>query len=87
MRRSQIEQFSVLAGSVVFLGYSITEQGMWHEWFPDLPVLDRGIGSDTIGGVRARLEHAIDGPALISRLIGAVSRREGVCVVTRSASG
>jgi lysophospholipase L1-like esterase len=70
MRRTQLEQFPVPTGRVVFLGDSITEQGVWNEWFPELPTLNRGIGSDTIGGVKARLDHAVNQPAVISLLIG-----------------
>jgi lysophospholipase L1-like esterase len=70
MRRTQLEQFPVPTGRVVFLGDSITEQGVWNEWFPELPTLNRGIGSDTIGGVLARLDHAVHQPAAISLLIG-----------------
>lgn len=70
MRRSQIEEFDVPSGRILFLGDSITEQGVWSEWFPEWEVLNRGIGGDTVGGVSTRLQHAINEPIAISLLIG-----------------
>ena len=70
MRRSQLELLPTKPGSVLFLGDSITEQGMWNEWFPELPTLNRGVGGDTVSGLHARLDRAVDQPALISLLIG-----------------
>jgi len=45
---------------VLFLGDSITEQGMWHEWLPEVPTLNRGIGGDTVHEVQARLDSAVN---------------------------
>lgn len=59
---TQFEEFSPAAGTTVFLGDSITEGGLWHEWFPALPVVNRGIGGDTANGVLARLPNALQGP-------------------------
>jgi lysophospholipase L1-like esterase len=70
MRLSQLEEFAVPPGKVLFLGDSITEGGVWSEWFPELETLNRGVGSDTISGVMGRLDHAINQPVLISLLIG-----------------
>jgi lysophospholipase L1-like esterase len=70
MRRSQFNELGTPARSVVFLGDSITEGGLWSEWFPGLSILNRGIGGDTIEGVAARLETAINDPLAISLLIG-----------------
>ena len=41
---------------VVFLGDSLTERCNWNELFPDLRVLNRGIGGDTVNGVLVRLD-------------------------------
>ena len=69
-RRSQFEALPSLADRVLFLGDSITEQGIWAEWFPELSTLNRGIGGDPICGVLARLDSAINAPRAISLLIG-----------------
>ncbi len=69
-RRSQFEALPPVADSVVFLGDSITEQGIWAEWFPELQTLNRGVGGDPIGGVLTRLDSAIHEPRAISLLIG-----------------
>ena len=69
-RRSQFEALPSPADRVLFLGDSITEQGIWAEWFPELRTLNRGIGGDPICGVLARLDSAINKPRAISLLIG-----------------
>lgn len=71
-RRSQFEvlQPQVRPGDIVFLGDSITEGGSWHEWFPDLPVRNRGIGGDTTEGVLQRLHQIGNRPAKLFLLIG-----------------
>lgn len=49
-RDGRVSQFEVLRDSpaeVVMLGDSITEQGIWNEWFPQKSILNRGIGGDT----------------------------------------
>ena len=70
MRRSQFEALSGSTDRVVFLGDSITDGGLWHEWFPDLPTLNRGMSGDTVEGVHARLDSAVQEPRLVSLLIG-----------------
>ena len=57
-------------GRVVFLGDSITEGGAWDEFFPDLRCLRRGVGGDSVGGVRGRLGSALHEPTAVSLLIG-----------------
>lgn len=69
-RRSQLELLKPSPGGVVFLGDSITELCNWDEWFPDLRTLNRGIASDTVGGVLDRLDSTINAPHVISLLIG-----------------
>jgi lysophospholipase L1-like esterase len=48
------------SADVVMLGDSITAAGRWHEWLPG-SVVNRGIGGDTVSGVRRRL------PEILSR--------------------
>ena len=55
---------------VVMLGDSITENGIWSEWFPDAPVTNRGIGGETSSQVLARLDSAINRPLAVFLLIG-----------------
>jgi lysophospholipase L1-like esterase len=69
-RRSQFELLPPPPGSVLFLGDSITEGGLWNEWFPYVVAINRGIGGDTVIGVADRLDTALGSPAVISLLIG-----------------
>jgi lysophospholipase L1-like esterase len=69
-RRSQFEQLTLAPDRVVFLGDSITEGGLWDEWFPSLSCVNRGIGGDTVGDVAGRLESALNRPRCVSLLIG-----------------
>lgn len=66
----QFDELPLPGGEVVFLGDSITEAGRWHEWFPDLPVVNRGIGGDTTDGVLRRMDSAISAPSKVFLLIG-----------------
>lgn len=73
MRQDRRDQFAALrppADHVVLLGDSITEYGLWPEWLPDQPLLNRGIGGDTSAGVLARLDTAIADPRAVCLLIG-----------------
>ncbi len=63
-------QRPLIPGRVVFLGDSITEGGDWNEFFPELRTLNRGIGGDSVAGVRGRLPSAIHQPVAVSLLIG-----------------
>ncbi len=69
-RRSQFEQLIPEPGQFVFLGDSNIENGVWNEWFPTLPCINRGIGGDTVKGVRLRLDSAINQPMGVSLVIG-----------------
>lgn len=53
------------------LGDSITQKFEWQDAFPGLRVSNRGIGSDTTGGIRARLDSvkALQ-PSVISLMAG-----------------
>ena len=70
MRVAQFERLQPTTDRVVFLGDSITDQGAWAEWFPDLRTLNRGISGDTVEGVRKRLGSSLHDPRAISLLIG-----------------
>jgi lysophospholipase L1-like esterase len=59
MKAAQFEELTPPAGATVFLGDSITEGGLWHEWFPKMVVINRGIDGDTTGGVLKRLPSAV----------------------------
>ena len=83
--RMRGDQFAALKGraraDVVFLGDSITEGGLWSEWFPQLPLRNRGIGGDTTAGVLRRLDSAIDGdPRALFLLIGTNDVGLGIAV-------
>ncbi|MFB2554414.1 GDSL-type esterase/lipase family protein [Herbiconiux liangxiaofengii] len=71
MKQTQFEELAPAGGEIVFLGDSITEGGAWHEWFPTVRVLNRGIDGDTTDGVLARLGTALrSGPSAVFLLIG-----------------
>lgn len=70
MRRSQFAELAVPPGHVVFLGDSITEQGIWNEWFPNVHSINRGIGGDTVRDVRDRIHVTLNQPAAVFLLIG-----------------
>ncbi|MGC0417936.1 GDSL-type esterase/lipase family protein [Embleya sp. AB8] len=70
MRASQFARFPPPTGHVVFFGDSITEGGLWDEWFPDAAPVNRGIGGNTVADLLGRLDTAIDRPAAVFLLIG-----------------
>lgn len=72
-QEARISQFAELLpppGATVFLGDSLTEGGLWQEWFPDLLAVNRGIGGDTVRGLRARLAQSLNDPRAVCLLIG-----------------
>jgi lysophospholipase L1-like esterase len=69
-RRTQFEVLGPARGRMVMLGDSITEGGNWDEWFPDSPVVNRGIGGELSAQVLARLPTAVDRPRAVFLLIG-----------------
>lgn len=78
MRASQFERLEIAPGDVVFLGDSITEGGLWNEWFPGVQVKNRGISGDLSAGVRARLATAAtNDPAAVFLLIGTNDLSQG----------
>ncbi len=80
-QRHRRQQFAVLDTPpvrVVFLGDSISEFGLWEEWFPEVAVLNRGIAGETSAQVLSRLESAINTPAAVLLLIGTNDLSVGV---------
>lgn len=69
-RSSQFAAVGVAPSRVVFLGDSITQGGLWDEWFPDVAVLNRGIGGERTDQVLRRLDTAINEPTAVFLLIG-----------------
>ncbi|WP_461171112.1 GDSL-type esterase/lipase family protein [Arthrobacter sp. Z1-15] len=78
MKASQFEELSPSTGALVFIGDSITEGGLWHEWFPEHLVVNRGIDADTSAGVLKRIDVAIrNSPTTVFILIGTNDIRGG----------
>ena len=98
-------EFPVVGGEVtypedatVFLGDSLTAEGSWSDWFPDLEVINAGVGGNTTDDVLERLDEIIAAePAEIVLLIGTndlgtrqtvehlVRNVESICVALRKA--
>ncbi|SEJ51381.1 Lysophospholipase L1 [Propionispira arboris] len=56
---------------VVFLGDSMTDEGKWHQLFPNVNLVNRGIGGDTTLGVLNRIDQIIAlAPPKIFLMIG-----------------
>jgi lysophospholipase L1-like esterase len=56
--------------SVVFLGDSITEGGLWSDWFPEVPTSNRGISGETTTDILTRLDSAVNRPQSVFLLAG-----------------
>lgn len=69
-RRSQFEILTPPPRSIVLLGDSITEGGMWDEWLPEYHVVNRGIGGETAAQVLERIDSVAYDPAAVFLLIG-----------------
>jgi lysophospholipase L1-like esterase len=71
-QRADLYRFTpIKEGDIVFMGDSITDGGCWEEFFPGLPVKNRGINADTTEGVLNRLGTILyRSPAAIFLLIG-----------------
>lgn len=56
---------------VVFFGDSMTDRGDWNKLFPDVPLINLGIGGDTTAGLLNRIDQVIDmQPPKIFLMIG-----------------
>ena len=60
-RRAFYELMPVKKHNIVMLGNSLTERGLWGEYFQPAYVLNRGIGGDCVSGMIARLETILSG--------------------------
>lgn len=72
-QRMRAAQFAVLGappGHVVLLGDSITQGGLWQEWFAGAPVLNRGIDGETSADLLRRVDSAVRDPKAVFLLIG-----------------
>ncbi|SFS16930.1 Lysophospholipase L1 [Microbacterium sp. cf046] len=71
MKASQFALLPAVEGETVFLGDSITAGGQWQEWFPGVPLRNRGIDGDKTTNVLARLDVALRAdPSRVFLLIG-----------------
>lgn len=69
-RQQLFEALPAPTGRVVLVGDSVTQNGPWHDIFPDLRIANRGIGGDTTVDLLNRLDAAIVEPQAVSLLIG-----------------
>jgi lysophospholipase L1-like esterase len=60
-KRDLQEGTAVGRKNTVMLGNSLTERGLWAEYFPGRSVVNRGIGGDCISGMTARIESITEG--------------------------
>jgi hypothetical protein len=62
---------SKASAEIVMLGDSLTEGGLWSEYFPNVKMLNRGLASDTTLGAFGRLDEVINrGPKTVFLMIG-----------------
>jgi lysophospholipase L1-like esterase len=74
---SQFDEFPATPESVIFLGDSHVERGMWAE-FLNMPILNRGISGEEATSLAWRMERALTGnPAQAVILTGANDARLG----------
>jgi len=70
-RMKYFEENPIEAGSIVFVGNSLTEGGRWNEYFPYLSIFNRGIVGDNAEGILNRLDEIIAAkPQLVFILVG-----------------
>lgn len=68
---SQFDSMPIQPGDIVFVGDSITRDGLWHELFPGHSVRNRGIGGETSAGLIQRLHQiTAGGPSKVFLMIG-----------------
>jgi lysophospholipase L1-like esterase len=79
-RVSQFEALPPSRPTIVMLGDSITDQGMWDEWFPHQSIANRGIGGDVSAQLLARLNSVplSDATRHVFLLIGTNDLAQGV---------
>lgn len=59
-KRNLQESLPIQKGAIVMFGNSITEQGLWSEFFPDHKMQNRGIGGDMVCGMIDRMPYVAD---------------------------
>jgi lysophospholipase L1-like esterase len=69
-RQTQLAALQVPPKHILFIGDSITDFGMWHEWFPEAPTVNRGVGGEVTAQVLARIDEALNDPIAVFLLIG-----------------
>lgn len=85
IQSARISQFAELPSrhaDLLLLGDSLTEQGLWSEWFPELSVLNRGVGGDTVEGLLRRFAERPDRAEAVSLLIGTNDLSRGTDPIT-----
>ena len=80
MRASQFATVGASPRHVVFLGDSITQGGLWQEWFAGAPVLNRGIDGETSADLLRRVDSAVHDPLAVFLLIGTNDLTSGVAL-------
>jgi lysophospholipase L1-like esterase len=81
----QYNALSKQTADVVFVGDSLTFGGNWHEWFPNVDIVNRGIGGDTSQMLIDRFEQVINlKPKKLFLMIGVndLNKRLGATVAT-----
>jgi len=69
-RRTQFAALPLRDVDVLFVGDSITEGGIWDEWFPHLTTANRGIAGETSGEVLGRMDTLAASARIVLLLIG-----------------
>lgn len=70
-RMSLFKSIDIHENSIVFVGDSITQRGLWNELFPNELVINRGINSDTTDGVISRVSEIVaSSPSKIFLMVG-----------------
>jgi lysophospholipase L1-like esterase len=89
-RRHYFDAVPVPPRRVLFLGDSLTEGGLWADFFPELPASNRGIGGEATYDLAERLDSAVNDPLAVSLQIGTNDlhgprdRRDGAQVAART---
>ena len=69
-RRHYFDAVPVPPRRVLFLGDSLTEGGLWGDFFPELATSNRGIGGEATYDLAERLDSAVNDPLAVSLQIG-----------------
>ena len=72
-RRAFSEITPVTKSDIVMLGNSLTERGLWGEYFRGIRVMNRGIGGDCISGMINRLPSILQGKPKAVFIMGGIN--------------